>query len=1143
MGRRGRSFFGLVVVGCGAVALYLWRNRRKYRAFLAASDCVREFVKKTLRQQAETELEDALPKQIITGLEAPESRPLSTLEQFRSWSPTDPDAPFCQTYNAPLMAPQQPQPQAGAGGDAALVGGGGGSGGGTSGVGLGCDRPRLLVCHDMMGGYLEDRWVQGAADPGFFRLWQWDQIDAFIYFSHHLVTLPPPGWIAAAHRNGVRVLGTFITEWALGRSRCEALLSSPAAARTAADRLTALAAHHGFEGWLVNIENGLRRELVPHLATFLGHLRARMAAVVGPQAMVVWYDAITTEGKLAWQDGLTRLNAPFFDAADALFVNYRWGEAAPAAVAAAAGSRAADVFMGVDVFGRGSYGGGKDNCHVALHAARSAGLSSALFAPGWVFEEFPRDTFAQRQERFWAKIRSVWPARPALLQRLPLASCFNGGSGRGVWVEGVRVSSAPWFNLAAQDPVAATSPSAGAEEEQAPLASPSALPAGPVTAATAPSPLTVRPTHHLAFCGGSCLSLTLAPPEEAEAGAEGQAAPPPPTAAAGPWLHDLYSAHLPVPPAGLDLSYTVACAGASRVAVLLRTAPPGGAAGGPPAPLPAATAAAGDAGGGGGGGPRVGLAVGPWGPGDRAVVEALRRAGYSCIACPTTPTGATTRPLPDLGATATTATTAPAATSSSAAAAAASSAPAGLPWITCCAHLPYNLLAESASDALGGAVVTAVGIVCYRTAAGGAGGAPAAAAVGGGAPGGGGGGGSGRLSARGSTTGFAAAAAAVGGLEGCEGAPYQAFLGRLALREHRPTATAPSTGTGTGSHPNPLLKGPAALPEATPPPPAAGAEPSTAAAASAAAAAAAGQLGLPLAAAAPPPPPAPPLSGAYCFRVHWGRPGDSRPRSLRASFASLAGVGAAAAATAAAAAADIDPRVSGELVDSGDGVEVDEEEDEDWERSSGGGGGGGTAGGSPVKVMAPSGGGGGDGDGDGDVTLGGGEDGGGDAEGARLLTCELSWEPQFEGSYGTPRHRSYHVWAHFSASEAPAATTMGATVATPSGGGSAAAAAAAGSGGRLPPAKAAAAAAGSSSGGTGLARGDAKDSAWELLHPDWSGAVWAGEAFVARYRLVQLEVPGWARCVSLLVQPVSWQGAEAAQQLQPLARLPVPTLQ
>lgn len=44
------------------------------------------------------------------------------------------------------------------------------------------------------------------------------------------------------------------------------------------------------------------------------------------------------------------------------------------------------VYMGVDVFGRGSYGGGGDQCHVAVQAAMRCGLSAALFAPGWLYE-------------------------------------------------------------------------------------------------------------------------------------------------------------------------------------------------------------------------------------------------------------------------------------------------------------------------------------------------------------------------------------------------------------------------------------------------------------------------------------------------------------------------------------------------------------------------------------------------------------------------------------------------------------------------------------------------------------------------------------------------------------------------------------
>jgi hypothetical protein len=30
-------------------------------------------------------------------------------------------------------------------------------------------------------------------------------VDVFVYFSHHLVTVPPPGWIHAAHKHGVKV--------------------------------------------------------------------------------------------------------------------------------------------------------------------------------------------------------------------------------------------------------------------------------------------------------------------------------------------------------------------------------------------------------------------------------------------------------------------------------------------------------------------------------------------------------------------------------------------------------------------------------------------------------------------------------------------------------------------------------------------------------------------------------------------------------------------------------------------------------------------------------------------------------------------------------------------------------------------------
>jgi mannosyl-glycoprotein endo-beta-N-acetylglucosaminidase len=52
----------------------------------------------------------------------------------------------------------------------------------------------------------------------------WEYVDIFVYFSHACVAPPPPAWVDAAHRHGVRVLGTVLTEWDAGVLENEAML-------------------------------------------------------------------------------------------------------------------------------------------------------------------------------------------------------------------------------------------------------------------------------------------------------------------------------------------------------------------------------------------------------------------------------------------------------------------------------------------------------------------------------------------------------------------------------------------------------------------------------------------------------------------------------------------------------------------------------------------------------------------------------------------------------------------------------------------------------------------------------------------------------------------------------------------------------
>ena len=52
---------------------------------------------------------------------------------------------------------------------------------------------------------------------------------------------------------------------------------------------------------------------------------------------------------------------PFFDLCDGIFLNYGWNEPLLRASVELAGSRRGEVYVGVDVFGRGCYGGGGYN--------------------------------------------------------------------------------------------------------------------------------------------------------------------------------------------------------------------------------------------------------------------------------------------------------------------------------------------------------------------------------------------------------------------------------------------------------------------------------------------------------------------------------------------------------------------------------------------------------------------------------------------------------------------------------------------------------------------------------------------------------------------------------------------------------------
>lgn len=362
-------------------------------------------------------------------------------------------------------------------------------------------RSKLLVCHDMKGGYLSDRFTQGSADFDAYRFYQWGLVDLFVYFGHHLVCIPPVGWIAAGHRNGTRVLGAFVTEGEHGAVLSAQIFQSQESAESCAHKLAKIAAHHGFDGYLVNIENSVDEELLTNVYAFLKALSAQLKTV-NPDAQVIWYASLKRDGRRKHQVRLDTDGAPFFRCVDGFFTDYGWTSDDAKYSAAFDLDRRFDVFMGVDVFGRhDTLGGGKMNCDVPLRTAWNAGVSAALFAPGWTHEclqhEADSEGFVAVEERFWSKIRSCWKARSPSFNvfggRDSLYSAFNTGRGKSVWLNGVQQESGTteWSNLV--------------EMDQQPVA---ALHAG-VTVQTRDLTLRAVLSHETAFQGGTCVSIQV----------------------------------------------------------------------------------------------------------------------------------------------------------------------------------------------------------------------------------------------------------------------------------------------------------------------------------------------------------------------------------------------------------------------------------------------------------------------------------------------------------------------------------------------------------------------------------------------------------------------------------------------------------
>ncbi|MFI9422747.1 endo-beta-N-acetylglucosaminidase [Streptomyces achromogenes] len=319
---------------------------------------------------------------------------------------------------------------------------------------------------------------QGSATADYYALTHWAYLDELVFWGgsagEGLILAPNAPVVDAAHRHGVPVLGNVFLppaayggqlQWTRDLVQRDATGHYPLAAQ-----LVAVAAAYGFDGWFLNAETGGGNTALG--TAVLGFVKELKALAAAKGQRVTWYDALTVNGTVSWQGALTSQNQAFFQAADAMFVDFRWSAASLASSGTKAdrlGRSRYELWAGVDVESNGS--GTYVDWDAIVPAGKPHVTSIGFYRPEWTRNQLPADRrapgdFHAADDRFWTG-RSMDPSRPdpgdpwrapavsvadrSTVTSVPFATVFNTGHGLRWYEAGAVVSDSPWNHLGLQD--------------------------------------------------------------------------------------------------------------------------------------------------------------------------------------------------------------------------------------------------------------------------------------------------------------------------------------------------------------------------------------------------------------------------------------------------------------------------------------------------------------------------------------------------------------------------------------------------------------------------------------------------------------------------------------------------------------------
>lgn len=254
----------------------------------------------------------------------------------------------------------------------------------------------------------------------------WQYVDKLVYWGgssgEGIIVPPSPDVTNQGHKNGVPVIGTVFFPQDVAGGKMEwldlFLAKDGSGAYPMADKLIEVAETYGFDGWFINQETegeeGAADALgVKHAQEMQGFLKYYKEKA--PDMELVYYDSMTSEGLMDWQNALTDKNVMFMQdeqgnpVADDMFLNFWWTEdelagdellKKSAELAEAKGIDPYSLYAGVDVQADGYTT--PIRWDLFESGANSTYTSLGIYCPSWAYQS------SSSMEEFEEKETALW---------------------------------------------------------------------------------------------------------------------------------------------------------------------------------------------------------------------------------------------------------------------------------------------------------------------------------------------------------------------------------------------------------------------------------------------------------------------------------------------------------------------------------------------------------------------------------------------------------------------------------------------------------------------------------------------------------------------------------------------------------------